>query len=452
MDHDDLRATIEELFPSARAELERLIRIPSVSAAGYDPARVRESAETIADLYRQAGFSEVRLLEIEGAHPAVYASSPGPPGAPTVLLYAHHDVQPPGDEDQWIQAPFEPYEREGRLYGRGSVDDKAAVLIHALAFRAHLGTPPVGVKVIVEGEEEIGSAHLDEFVREYRDLLSADVIVIADSANWRLGQPALTTSLRGLVDCVVEVRTLRRAVHSGMFGGAAPDALTALSRLLGTLHDGRGNVAVPGLVSGDVPSLDLAEEELREQAGMIGGVDLLGEGSLTSRLWTRPAVSVVGVDAPRVAESINQLIPVARARVSMRIAPGDDPDRAMEALVSHLESQAPWGAQVTVTRGAKANAFTLETDGPAAEAFRSAFREAWGTEGVTIGVGGSIPFVAAFSDAFPEASILLTGVIDPAAGMHAPNESVHLEEFRKAALAEAIALRLLGDTQNGFGA
>jgi len=443
MEHQDLHKAVEQLFSSAKPDLERLIRMPSISAPGFDPARVRESAEAIADLYRRAGFPRVRLLEIDGAHPAVFAEYPAPTGAPTVLLYAHHDVQPPGDEHEWELAPFEPLERDGRLYGRGSADDKANVLVHALAFQAHQGTPPVGVKVIVEGEEEIGSAHLGDFIRTYRDLLSADAIVIADSANWRLGLPALTTSLRGLVDCTVEVRTLNQAVHSGMFGGPVPDALTALSRLLATLHDEHGNVAIPGLVSGEAPPLDLTEAELRQQAGTVDGVELLGEGTLTSRLWARPAVSVIGIDAPGVAGSINQLIPVARAKVSVRIAPGDDPDRAMDALVQHLESNAPWGARVSVTRGAQGDAFMLEGEGAAAEAFRAGFREAWGTEGVSIGSGGSIPFVAAFNEAYPEASILLTGVIDPAAAIHAPNESVDLGELRKAALAEAIALRLL---------
>ena len=443
MNHQDLHTAVEQLFAVAKTDLERLIRIPSVSASGFDPAPVRESAEAIADLYRHAGFPEVQLLEIEGAHPGVFAESPAPPGAPTVLLYAHHDVQPAGEAAEWERAPFEPVERDGRLYGRGSADDKANVLVHALAFQAHQGAPPVGVKVIVEGEEEVGSTHLEEFISEYHNLLAADVIVIADSANWRLGQPALTTSLRGLVECTVEVRTLHQAVHSGLFGGAIPDALMALSRLLATLHDERGNVAIPNLVSSEAAQLDLTEEELRRQAGTVDGLDLLGEGTLTSRLWTRPAVSIIGIDAPNVAESINQLIPMARAKVSVRIAPGDDPDLAMDALAGHLESNAPWGAKVTVTRGDQGGAFALDADGPAADAFRAGFREAWGTEGVSIGVGGSIPFVAAFHEAYPQASILLTGVIDPAAAIHAPNESVDLGEFHKAALAEAIALRLL---------
>lgn len=443
MAHDDLLSAIDELLPAARSDLERIVRIPSVSAPGFDPAWVRESAETIADLYRHAGFAEVRLLEIEGAHPAVFAEHPGPAGAPTVLLYAHHDVQPAGDAPDWVSSPFEPVERDGRLYGRGTADNKAGVVVHALAFQAHQGNPPVNVKVIVEGEEEVGSIHLSDFVREYRDLLAADAIVIADSINWRTGQPALTTSLRGLIECTVEVRTLQQSVHSGQFGGAVPDALMVLSRLLATLHDDQGRVSVEGLVAGEAAQLDLTEDELRAQAGVVDGVELIGEGSLTSRLWTRPALTVLAIDAPPLREAINQLVPVARARLSVRLAPGDDPVRAMKALTRHLETHTPWGAQVTVTPGAAGAAFALQTTGPAFEAFHAALREAWGAEPVNMGVGGSIPFVAAFSEVFPDASILLTGVGDPQSALHGPNESLDLDEFRRGALAEAIAIRLL---------
>ncbi len=315
--------------------------------------------------------------------------------------------------------------------------------MHAAALRAHAGAPPVGVKVFVEGEEEIGSLHLAEFLHRYEELLSADTIVIADSANWRVGHPALTTSLRGLVDCVVEVRTLRQGVHSGLFGGAVPDALTTLVRLLATLHDDQGRAAIPELVTGSADALDLTEEELRSQAGALPGVHLIGEGSLTSRIWTRPAVSVLAIDAPRVPEAINQLVASARAKVSVRLAPGDDPGRVAQALARHLESHVPWGAEVEVTPGAQADAFSLDTTGPAYEAFRSAFREAWNREPVDIGVGGSIPFVAAFATAFPEAAILLTGVADPTSAAHGPNESQHLGDLERGALAEAIALRLL---------
>lgn len=441
--HEDLRTAIDNLFPSLQSALEDLVRIPSISAPSFDAAEVRRSAEAVADLLSEAGFETVRLLEVEGAHPAVFAEIPGPDGAPTVLLYAHHDVQPVGDPNDWDRDPFDPVEVGGRLYGRGSSDDKAGLVVHLGAVKAHNGRPPVGVKVIVEGEEEIGSTHLGEFLSNYRDLLAADVIVIADSGNWRVGQPALTTSLRGLVDCTVEVRTLRHAVHSGLFGGVIPDALTVLARLLATLHDADGNVAIPGLVFGESDNLDLTEEELRSQADTVEGLELIGSGPLTSRIWTQPAVAVLAIDAPAVGNAVNALVPAARAKVSLRIAPGDNPEHAMSALVAHLEQNVEWGAEVNVTPGVMGEAFALKTTGRTNDAFRAAFEEAWGRETVNMGVGGSIPFVAAFSETFPNATILLTGVADPTSRAHGPNESVDLDDVKKGALAEAIALRLL---------
>ena len=442
--HDDLRQSIQEMQLWMRSALEDLVRIPSVSAPGFDPANVRASAQAAAQLLEDSGVHGLRLLEIEGAHPAVFGEIPGPAGAPTVLLYAHHDVQPPGPADEWTSPPFEPAEREGRLHGRGSADDKAGVVLHAAALRAHAARSPVGIKLFFEGEEEIGSHHLGAFLETYGSLLAADAIVIADSANFKVGVPSFTTSLRGLVDCVVEVRILRSAVHSGQFGGALPDAITALARILATLHDDRGRPAIRGLSGYEEPGLEYSEADLRAEAGVLEGVELIGEGTLSSRLWTRPAVSVLAIDAPPVQEAINQLVPVARAKVSVRIAPGDDPYRAMAAITDHLRRAAPWGAAVTVTPGARGRAFKLDTGGPAYEAFSIGFREAWGTEPVETGVGGSIPFVAAFSDAYPEASILLNGVADPTSHSHGPNESVDLQELYRGALAEAIALRLLG--------
>lgn len=442
--HDDLRAAVDRLLPDLIRNLADLVRIPSVSAPGYDPTEVRRSAEFAAGLFRRAGCADVRLLDIEGAHPAVFAHSPGPEHAPTVLLYAHHDVQPPGPVGEWDTKPFEPTERDGRLYGRGTSDDKAGVVVHAGALSAVGTPPPVTVKVLVEGEEEIGSAHLGEFLDMYEELLAADVIVILDSANWAVGVPTLTTSLRGLADCVVEVRTLRHAVHSGLFGGAVPDAVTTLARLLATLHDENGNVAVAGLEAADETTLELSEAELRAQAEPVAGIRLIGTGSVTSRLWTKPAVSVLAIDAPPLEEAINQLVPVARAKVSLRIAPGDDPERAMDALVAHLESHVEWGAEVSVTRGATGEAFSGDTDGHAYDVFRAAFAEAWGRDTAEMGVGGSIPFVADFADRYPDATILLTGVADPTSRAHGPNESQDLDEIRNATIAEAVALRLLG--------
>jgi len=433
---------IDALLPQVRLDLEALVRIPSVSAAGFDPAHVRASADATRALFEAEGLA-TELLEIDGAHPAVLATYPAPAGAPTVLLYAHHDVQPPGNESMWTSPPFEPVERDGRLYGRGTADDKAGIALHLVALRAFGGSPPVGVTVLIEGEEETGSEHLGSFLSAYGERLRADAIVLADSGNWRIGEPALTTSLRGLVDCVVEVRTLDHAVHSGMYGGPIPDALTALCRLLATLHDDDGVVAVGSRAVGSADALDLTEDELRAQAGVVAGVRMIGAGALTERIWTRPAISVLGIDAPTVQAASNQLVPVARAKVSMRIAPGDDPGRAMDDLVAHLERNAPWGASVTVTRGAGGRPYALSADGPIYDAARDAMTEAWGRKPVHMGVGGTIPLVAAFADAYPNAAILLTGVEDPDTRAHGENESLHLAEFAKACHAETLLLQRL---------
>jgi acetylornithine deacetylase/succinyl-diaminopimelate desuccinylase-like protein len=432
----DIRAAVERVLPEARRDLERLVRIPSVSAAGYDPAQVRRSAEATAEILAAAGLAS-EILEIEGAHPAVLATRAAPEGAPTVLLYAHHDVQPPGVEALWQTPPFEPVERDGRLYGRGAADDKGGLAMHAASIRAWGDEIPVGVTVVVEGEEEIGSPHLGPFLSRYGDRLRADVVILADSANWRVGEPAITISLRGLVDCIVEVAVLEHAVHSGVYGGAFPDALSALSRVLATLHDDRGNVAIKGLVTGRAEPLDLTEDELRGQASALPGVQIIGEGTLTERLWRRPAVSVLAVDAPRIAEAANQLVPRASAKVSMRLAPGQDPRMAMDALVAHLEKNAPWGVHVTVTPGAAGHPFDVDVGHPAFGALRDAFQDAFGRPPVDAGMGGTIPFVAAFADVFPDVPLLLTGVGDPDSREHGENESVDLADFAKASLAEA---------------
>jgi acetylornithine deacetylase/succinyl-diaminopimelate desuccinylase-like protein len=440
---EDLRSAIDDAFPTVRGDLERLIRIPSVAFPGFDPEPVRRSAEASAEILQATGLRGVRLLEMDRVPPAVFGELPQADGGPTVLLYAHHDVQPAGDEEEWTSPPFEPTERDGRLFGRGSCDDKAGIALHQAALLAHDRRPPVGVKVFLEGEEEVGSPNLDRFLKRFGDELRADVIVLADVTNWRIGVPGLTTKLRGLVDCEVEVRTLDHAVHSGMYGGVFPDALTSLCRLLATLHDERGNVAVPGLVSGTTDPLDLTDEDLRREMGAVDGLQEIGQGALTERLWTRPSVSVLGIDAPRVRGATNVLVPVARAKVSLRLAPGQDPDAAMTSLVEHLQTHAPWGAQVRVESGAAAWPFLVEARGPAFEAARQAFKEAWGADAVEIGSGGTIPFVKAFADAYPSAQILLWGVEDPDGRAHGANESLLLDDFRKTCLAEALLLERL---------
>jgi len=441
--HDDLRSAVAANFPSLKSLLGELISIPSVSAASFPPAEVRRSAEFIAGKLREIGCENVQLLEHEGAHPAVFGEMPGPAGAPTVLLYAHHDVQPPGPAEEWETPPFAPAERDGRLYGRGASDDKSGVIMHLGTLAAFSSEPPVGIKIFIEGEEEVGSAHLPQFLEKYFDHLRSDVIVIADAGMWRVGVPSLVTSLRGITACVVEVRTLGSAVHSGQFGGVFPDALTALCRLIATLHDEGGNVAVPGLTAYEVDPLDLTEEEVREQMATVPGLKALGDGEWTSRLWSKPAISVLAIDCPRVEQAINQLVPVARAKISMRLAPGQDGAAAEAALHRHLEANAPWGAQVTVDSDGHGDAFALAADGPAHTAFRGAMREVWGVEPVDMGAGGSIPFVAAFAEKMAGAPVILIGAGDPTSAVHAPNESQDLADLEKSVLAQAIALRLL---------
>ena len=418
------------------------MRIPSIAFPGYDHSPVERSAEAVAELLRGAGVPDVRVVR-SGGQPAVIGRRPGPQGAPTVLLYAHHDVQPTGDLSQWDSDPFEPVERDGRIYGRGIADDKAGVMVHLAALRAFGADLPVGVVVFVEGEEEFGSGSLDNILREHRDDLASDVIVIADSGNWELGLPALTTGLRGIVNGFVEVRTAARAVHSGVFGGAVPDALMALAQLITSLHDGNGDVAVPGLVSGTAAPLDMPETRFRKESSVLDSVGLIGTGRLVERLWTRPAISILGIDAPATNNAPNAIVPVAKAKFSVRIAPGDSAQLVFDSVARHLQTHAPWGAEVTVTLEELGEPCSIDATGPAYDAARAAFAEAWGTPPVDVGVGGSIPFIATFQEIFPKASVLVTGVEDPDSNPHGPNESLHLAEFERACTAEALLLSKL---------
>lgn len=438
----DLVDRVREVLPSVRRDLEDLVRIESVWADPGRRSEVHRSAQAVADLLSQAGFGDVKIVS-EGGAPAVIARHPAPPGAPTVLLYAHHDVQPEGDRGQWTSPPFEPTERDGRLYGRGSADDKAGIATHLGAFRAHGGRPPVGVTVFVEGEEESGSPSLARLLAAHRDTLAADVIVIADSDNWSVDTPALTVSLRGLVDCVVEVATLDHGLHSGLWGGVVPDALTVLVRLLASLHDDDGNVAVAGLHETDTAALnypDYPAERVRTDSGLLDGVSEIGSGSVPQRLWAKPAITVIGIDTTPIEKASNTLIPRARAKVSMRVAPGGDAAAHLNALTAHLQSHAPWGAHVSVTRGDLGEPYAIDASGDVYDAARAAFGRAWGAEPIDMGMGGSIPFIAEFAAAFPQAKILVTGVEDPGTQAHSINESLHLGVLERAAISEALLL------------
>ena len=438
----NLAWNVERVLPSAIADLHRLISIPSISSMPEHDADVAACADAVSGLFRDLGASEVKLLD-GGGKPAVWANFPGPEGTPTVLLYAHYDVQPTGDTDAWTSPAFEPTERDGRLYARGSADDKGGVALHVAALRVFDGKPPVGVKVFIEGEEEVGSPSMPTLLDRYRDELAADVYVVADSVNWEVGKPSLTTSLRGVADCQVTVSTLAEGLHSGQFGGVVPDALTALCRLLATLHDDAGNVAIEGLVTGTAPDLDYPEDRLLEETGLLEGVSQIGDGSVVERMWFKPAASVLAIDATPVAKASNTLIPSARAKVSVRLVPGQDPAAAAKALEDHLRRNAPWGAHVDVVAGQCGAPGRITLEGERAEAAKTAFREAFGVDAVEIGCGGSIPIVAEFADRNPDALVLVTAVTDPNSRMHGIDESLDLGDFAKAALAETLLLNNL---------
>jgi len=446
---DELRQTVTGLMPALLDDLTDLVAIESVSADPERLGEVEKSAQKTADLFAAEGF-DVRIVRaFDGAPPAVVGEKKGPEGAPTVLLYAHHDVQPENDHADWDTPPFVATRKGDRLYGRGVADDKAGIAMHVGAVRALRaigdGELPVTVRLFIEGEEEVASATLPQLLEKFEDDLRADVIVIGDSGNWDIGVPALTTSLRGLIRVDVELRTLDHAVHSGMWGGLAPDAIMALIRLLDTLWNEDGSPAIEGLVSGPAAEVEYPEERLRAESGILDGVEWVGHGSAVERMWTQPAVTVTGFDAPKVAGASNTLSHVARARVTVRIAPGDSGENAVARLQAHLEKNVPWGAQISTTVVDTGEPIALEASGPAYDAARAAFTEAWdGTAPIDMGVGGSIPFIAEFLEAFPAASVLVTGVEDPDTRAHGANEGLHLAEFERVVLAEALLLQKVG--------
>jgi cysteinylglycine-S-conjugate dipeptidase len=465
MELDDVRLTLTNRMVTHRLDLERLVAIPSVSAQGFDHRHLDECAAAVRDLLADRGLENAQLLTVEGAPPAVYAEwRHAGPQRPTVLLYAHHDVQPPGEASAWTSPPFAPTERDGRLYGRGAADDKAGIMVHVAAVDAWLATRdalPVNVKVVVEGEEEVGSAHLEAFLTAHRDLLDADVMVLADAVNWKVGVPAVTYLTRGLVDAELRIRGLDTGLHSGLYGGPVAEPLTALVKVLAQMTDDDGRVAIPGFADDAreptraerdrIAALDLDEAAFRAEAGIPDGVDLVGDpdAAIAERLWLRPTASVIGLDAPRVDGSSNTIAPQARARVSLRLAPGRDPRRALDVLTEWLRDAVPWGLQTEVVPGAAGAAYAGDPANPAYGAAQRALSTAFGSPAVLVGVGGSIPFLAPFAAAFGDAPALLTGVEDPAARAHGIDESLHLGDWERACLGEALLFAELATLSPG---
>ncbi|MDQ1040582.1 acetylornithine deacetylase/succinyl-diaminopimelate desuccinylase-like protein [Streptomyces sp. V3I8] len=445
MPSNPVAETVASLMPRAKAELTELVAFKSVADFEQFPRSESEGAANwVADALRAEGFEDVALLDTPDGTQSVYGHLPGPEGSKTVLLYAHYDVQPPLDEAGWRTPPFELTERDGRWYGRGAADCKGGLVMHLLALRALKanGGVPVGVKVIAEGSEEQGTGGLERYAEEHPELLDADTIVIGDAGNFRVGVPTVTTALRGMTLLRVQVDTLEGNLHSGQFGGAAPDALGALIRVLDSLRAEDGSTTVDGLTgTSRWEGLQYDEAQFRKDAKVLDGVGLIGSGTVADRIWARPAVTVLGIDCPPVVGATPSVQAGARALVSLRVPPGVDAVEATKLLEAHLEAHTPWGARVSIEQTGQGQAFRADTTSPAYAAMAEAMSAAYdGAEMQYAGQGGSIPLCNTLASLYPQAEILLIGLSEPEAQIHAVNESVSPEELERLAVAEALFL------------
>ncbi|MDW8807946.1 M20/M25/M40 family metallo-hydrolase [Streptomyces scabiei] len=433
---EELSAGVAQLMPEIIERLETLVRIPSVAFPGFDPEPVHAMGEAVVELFEAAGATGVSIVDVPDGYPCIFADLPGPEGSPTVLLYAHYDVQPAPKSQGWSSEPFEPVTKDdGRIYGRGAADDKSGLVIHYGTLKL-LGELPCRIKILVEGEEETIS-HLEAFVEANPEKFAADAYVIADIGGQVVGRPGLTTALRGDVACTVTVRTLKFPVHSGLFGGAAPDALTAMIRILDTLHDENGDTVIPGVDTSSWDGADMEEWVYRDGSAILDGVEYLGTGSLSDRIWAKPSVTVLGMDLPTTAEASNVLLPEVTAKLSMRIVPGSDGEAQLEALMNHLRSQRPWNCEVEVNRVKVGHAFAVDQTHPAIVAANEALESAYGGSVESIGSGASIPLVASLKKVAPDAAIILWGAEDTAkARIHASDESVDPQEIARMIAAQ----------------
>jgi acetylornithine deacetylase/succinyl-diaminopimelate desuccinylase-like protein len=451
---DTLLSRAQELlnkeFDTILDQLVTLVRIPSVSWPEFDGSFVDESAQYVASMAKDFDFFDsVEVLQApigsgpELGKPAVVARKEPGAGWPTVLLYAHHDVQPPGNEDFWASPAFEPTFIGERLYARGAADDKAGILVHLAAIQLLdklLPEHTLGVVLFIEGEEEYGSPSFISFLETYRDKLTSEVIIVADSGNWSTEIPALTSSLRGNVAFNLEVSTLDHALHSGMFGGVAPDAMMALSLLISSFYDAEGNVVISGINSTSSDNPEYPQEQFREEAGVLSGVSLIGDADIAAQLWLRPAVTVTGIDFPSLAHASNTLNPSVTARISIRVPPGVEAQDAYEAIQSHLQEHNTFNAHMKYSEVSLGNGYLVDKSSSSYRSYTQVLSDVWNVEPVNMGVGGSIPFISSFVETFPSAHVLVTGVEDPDSRAHSPNESLHIPSFKKGILSEFLFL------------
>ncbi len=459
-----LASAVAAQLDRARSDLADLVALPSVHDA--EPDACEQACDLVRTLLSDLpipglGADSVEVIETSDGSRAVFAHRPAAPGRPTVLLYSHYDVQPSGDPGEWTSSPWELTERDGRWYGRGAADCKGNLVVHLAALRALAalgdddevgapGTDPLdglGIRLVVEGSEETGGGGLDDLVASRPDLVAAEAILIADSGNVSVGTPTLTTSLRGIANLVVVVDTMEAGVHSGQFGGAAPDALAALISILASLRDtATGATTVDGLdFTGEWDGQAYPEEAFRADAGILDGVEVSTAAPLADLVWSRPAVTVLGIDCPPVEGAIAAVQPRARALINLRVPPGIDPVEAQRLLTAHIERRRPWNARVTVEPEAVGHPFRSVPAGgsdPVHDLLSQCLVQAYGAEEVAVvGSGGSIPLCTALQRAHPDASIALFGVEDPAAAIHSPDESVDPREIERIALAEAAFLQ-----------
>jgi acetylornithine deacetylase/succinyl-diaminopimelate desuccinylase-like protein len=448
MDDDNLIAALEHFqnhIPDHIDHLKDLVRVPSISFPGFDPAPVRQSAEAVAKILSESGLKDVRNLDTGAGHPSVFSQWTGNPGKPTILLYAHHDVQPVGREELWVTQPFEPSERNGRLYGRGVSDDKGGVMMHAAAIRSYLasiGSLPLNVKILIEGEEEVGSTNLNKLLQSHRELFSADVVLIADSENFDSGIPSITASLRGIVTVNIEVRSLSSSVHSGTWGGPLPDPVLALTKMLSDLVDEQGEPSIRGLMDkvrrlspterAYLDALPFKEALYRKQSKILDGVHIIGgEGSVYEKMWYRPSIAVSAIEASSRRQAANIINDSAWARVGIRIVPDMDPAETLNLLKEHLTRHSPWGVEVKIEHESPSRWWRTDTKGPVFEAARVALEKGYGKKPVVVGAGGSIPFVQTITEELGGIPALLFGVGDPYTAAHSENESLLISDWEK---------------------